>query len=570
MTPTPNRAPVAGWTQSLLLGVLLALIYALNFRELGIGDTVPASQLPTAVLHGDGVFLDRFYPNPDALPNWVALKRGHVVSRYPLGTALFALPFEAPQILVLDVFRPGWDRDPDTAIRFCTAMSKITSVVIGVLTALVLFSLLRRLGLGWLAWPATLAAALGSDLWCVGSQGLWQHGPAALALTVTMFLLLPEKPSPGRLFFAGLTTACLVCFRALDVVFAAAIFLAVAWRWPRGLMYFLPFPLLLGGLLLASNWWFFGTVQGGQPELEAYNPGWHHVEGVWTGNLIDGAAGTLFSPSRGLFVFSPWALLAVLGLPAVWARLRQWPVLLLLTVGLAVNLVALSRYAVWWGGCSFGPRYWTDAMPIFAVLLGLGLSWAWQRCRPAFWGCAAAIVLSVTIQTIGAFCYPSSFNVSPNYVDVQHERLWDWGDGELARCLREGPHLPWQSAPPAPDAAVRQVLNAQVEAWNHGDLDAFMAGYWSAPDLTFYSGPDRTSGWQATLDRYRKRYQAEGKEMGQLTFSDVDVKMLGPDYALVRGRWQLELSTDKPGGLFTLIFRRLPEGWRIIHDHTSK
>ena len=122
----------------------------------------------------------------------------------------------------------------------------------------------------------------------------------------------------------------------------------------------------------------------------------------------------------------------------------------------------------------------------------------------------------------------------------------------------------------APDAAVRQVLNAQVEAWNHGDLDAFMAGYWSSPDLSFFSGPDRTSGWQATLDRYRKRYQADGKEMGRLTFSDVDVEVLGPDYALVRGHWQLELSKDKPGGLFTLIFRRLPEGWRIIHDHTSK
>lgn len=554
MNPTPNRAPAAAWKQTLLLAVLLTVIYTLNFRELGIGDTVAASQLPTAVLHGDGVVLDRFYPDRDDLPYWVALKRGHVVSRYPLGTGLLALPFEAPQIIVLDVFRPGWDRDPDTAIRFCTGMSKITSVVLGVLTGVVLFTLLRRLGLGWLAWPATLAATLGSDLWCVGSQGLWQHGPAALALTLSMLLLLPEKPSPGRLLLAGLATACLVCFRALDAVFAAAIFLAVVWRWPRGLVYFLPFPLLLGGLLLASNWWFFGTAAGGQPELESYNPGWRHIEGVWTGNLIDGAAGTLFSPSRGLFVFSPWALLAVLTLPAVWGRLRQWPVLLLLTVSLAADLAVLSQYAVWWAGCSFGPRYWTDAMPIFAVLLGLGLSWAWQRCRPVFWGYAAAIVLSVTIQTIGAFCYPSSFNSSPNYVDVQHERLWDWGDGELARCLREGPHLAWRPVPaPPPDAAVRQVLSAQVEAWNHGDLDAFMAGYWSSPDLTFYSGPDRTSGWQATLDRYRKRYQTDGKEMGRLTFSDLDVEVLGPDYALVRGRWQLELSKDKPGGLFTLI-----------------
>ena len=123
---------------------------------------------------------------------------------------------------------------------------------------------------------------------------------------------------------------------------------------------------------------------------------------------------------------------------------------------------------------------------------------------------------------------------------------------------------------PSPEAAVRQVLDAQVAAWNRGDLDGFMAGYWSSPDLTFFSGPDRTAGWQATLDRYRKRYKSEGKEMGRLTFSDVTVEMLGPDAALVRGGWRLEMSKETPSGLFTLIFRRLTEGWRIIHDHTSK
>jgi beta-aspartyl-peptidase (threonine type) len=119
------------------------------------------------------------------------------------------------------------------------------------------------------------------------------------------------------------------------------------------------------------------------------------------------------------------------------------------------------------------------------------------------------------------------------------------------------------------DAAIRRVLEAQVEAWNKGDLEAFMTGYWQSPELSFYSGGDKYRGWQATIERYRKRYQSEGQEMGRLTFSELDVQVLGPDNALVRGRWQLVRSKDKPGGLFTLIFRRFPEGWRIIHDHTS-
>jgi beta-aspartyl-peptidase (threonine type) len=121
-----------------------------------------------------------------------------------------------------------------------------------------------------------------------------------------------------------------------------------------------------------------------------------------------------------------------------------------------------------------------------------------------------------------------------------------------------------------PEKAVRAVLDEQQTAWNKGDLEGFMAGYWKSDDLRFFSGPDVTQGWQATLDRYKKKYQADGKEMGKLTFSEVDAVKLGPDAALVRGRWKLKMSKDEPGGLFTLVFRRTPDGWRIVHDHTSK
>ena len=117
--------------------------------------------------------------------------------------------------------------------------------------------------------------------------------------------------------------------------------------------------------------------------------------------------------------------------------------------------------------------------------------------------------------------------------------------------------------------AVRKVLDDQVTAWNKADLRGFMEGYWQSPDLSFYSGKNKTKGWQATLDRYRKKYQGEGKEMGKLAFSELDVTLLGSSHALVRGRWQLALAKDNPSGLFTLIFQKLPAGWRIVHDHTS-
>jgi ketosteroid isomerase-like protein len=123
--------------------------------------------------------------------------------------------------------------------------------------------------------------------------------------------------------------------------------------------------------------------------------------------------------------------------------------------------------------------------------------------------------------------------------------------------------------PPSIDVAVRAVLQAQVGAWNHHDLDAFMAGYWKSPELTFFSGATETKGWEPTLERYRRNYQSAGNSMGTLSFSDLRVEPLSSDAAFVRGQFHLVMPDGKqPHGVFTLIFRKFPEGWRIVHDHT--
>lgn len=122
----------------------------------------------------------------------------------------------------------------------------------------------------------------------------------------------------------------------------------------------------------------------------------------------------------------------------------------------------------------------------------------------------------------------------------------------------------------APEAAIRGVLDGQVTAWNRHDLEGFMAGYWKSPALTFFSGGTVTQGWEPTLERYRQRYQSAGTEMGTLDFSDLTVQMLGKDAAFVRGRFHLKMTSGKDSsGIFTLIFRRFPQGWKIVHDHTS-
>ncbi len=123
----------------------------------------------------------------------------------------------------------------------------------------------------------------------------------------------------------------------------------------------------------------------------------------------------------------------------------------------------------------------------------------------------------------------------------------------------------------ATESKIRAVLDGQVAAWNRGDLVGYMAGYWKSPDLSFYSSGTVTTGWQPTLFRYRQRYQGEGREMGQLTFGEVQILPLSENAAVVRGHWSLRMSRlgKEPRGLFTVVMKRLPEGWRIVHDHSS-
>jgi len=115
---------------------------------------------------------------------------------------------------------------------------------------------------------------------------------------------------------------------------------------------------------------------------------------------------------------------------------------------------------------------------------------------------------------------------------------------------------------------IRAVLDAQRDAWNRGDIDRYMEGYARGSKTVFISGDSVTRGWQTVRDRYKKGYDSREK-MGTLTFSEIEVSLLNSTTAVVIGRWQLQRANDEPKGRFTLIFKRLPQGWRIVHDHSS-
>jgi len=117
-------------------------------------------------------------------------------------------------------------------------------------------------------------------------------------------------------------------------------------------------------------------------------------------------------------------------------------------------------------------------------------------------------------------------------------------------------------------AQIRGVLTAQQEAWNRGDVDAFLDGYWHSDKTAFAGTQGIVRGWEGLRERYRKSYPGR-REMGTLAFSELEVTPLCADAALALGHWHLDREAGPVGGVFSLVLRRFPEGWRIIADHTS-
>jgi ketosteroid isomerase-like protein len=116
--------------------------------------------------------------------------------------------------------------------------------------------------------------------------------------------------------------------------------------------------------------------------------------------------------------------------------------------------------------------------------------------------------------------------------------------------------------------AILKVLEIQQQAWNRGDIDGFMQGYWKSDSLVFVGKAAPLYGWQSTIDRYKKAYPNKAA-MGQLTFDIMQVRLLDANNGFVLGGWRLKRKKDAFGGYFTLWFRKINGEWKVVVDHTS-
>ncbi len=209
--------------------------------------------------------------------------------------------------------------------------------------------------------------------------------------------------------------------------------------------------------VLAYNLRIFDSVFGSYP-----------ADWLLGGNVLNGTAGLLFSPSRGLLIFCPIFLFSAVGV-YLWFRAPQKPQMLIYAICIAtaaVHFLTLAKYRLWWGGFAYGPRLMTDVVPCLVILMIPAMRLV-EASRAWRFGFVATLVFSIGVQGIGAFCYPNGhWDALPQFVDRHEERLWNWRDNQISRSLLAGPVL----APYRVAWACTMGRESPAEALKHQDV----------------------------------------------------------------------------------------------------
>lgn len=436
--PDANQHRLRTWFLAIVAGCFV--VFSMNFRELGLADTVPSTLLAASIVRDFDLTLDEFQPlldEPGADPRttlrrqmaWtsaILTERGHLRSLYPVGAAVLAAPVYAVRLAF----------GPLRHFADYRATAKTAAALIAALSAGFVFLALLRFTNRRTAACLALVYALGTSVWVIASQALWQHGPALLCLAIGVWaaLRLAERDDRRDALVVSIAVAMTIVCRPQNLPASFAVFaFALATRPRRFLDLALP-GAVIGGLLVGYNVHAFGKISGAYEAIYA-SPGhvWRGLTArtAFTGPLVEGLAGILVSPSRGLFVYSP--VLAVglvcLALASVKERLARF-----LLGWVVVTLVFYGKNRIWWGGTSYGPRYMTElSLPL---ILGLGMIWnRISERRAALVTVALLAAFGVLVQALGAFTWECGWHTSPTWIDFRPERLWDVRDPEIGRCL---------------------------------------------------------------------------------------------------------------------------------------
>lgn len=524
-TPAPGRDAAGAAARRARLaaacvGAVVFAVYLSALRGVGSGDTMAARLLPFSLLRRGTLDLDElaWLRAPDPRPHFLRQTAdGHWRSMYPLATPLVVTPLAAPFAWWAAARGMG---DDDARFRLLTVVfERAAASLIGALAVAVLLLAAREIApLRW-AVAAALCAAFGTSLW-PHSLALWQHPLTALAIAA-MALALLRPPTRRRALAAGLLAGAALAARPTAIVLLPVLAL-LAWRERRAQLWWMIGPILGGAALVA----ILNSVVLGQP-TGGYAP---RLPVPALGPM----AGLLVSPNRGLFIYTPLAVLA-------FAALRRGtrPVALRYFALAPLAYVALfGASRSWWGGWCYGPRFFTDLVPLMSLCALPSARQLWTR-RAGRGLLVAGALWGVGVQAIGVYFDHDDWNRLPADVDTNEARLWSWSDtqilrglgagwhgGELASVLRQlvtdprpvplaplaGSQLagaiepvtppPWHCRLGQPCAAAVRVTNDSPDGmWpaytDYGPYGVVLGAWWSDPTL-----PPPARGMWARLPRH--------------------------------------------------------------------
>jgi hypothetical protein len=382
--------------------------------------------------------------------------KGHLLTTYPWAVGLFAIP----AVIVIDLAHALGGPSGDAVVAGHSQIVPLVQVWTASLVtgsacaALALLAYRRLQGTAktrrhW-ATVCGLVFAFATSAWSSASRALWEHGPSILFLAIALLALdhlFPRKgcrtTSAWPPVVAGLALAASVAMRPTNAIALVLVTMLMFWKTPARSRA----AYLIGVFVVFVPWTLITLHSYGtpfQPYLQESNVG-------LSSTFLESAAAQLFSPSRGLFIFSPIVLVAIAGGLIMWRRNTATPLELLSAATIPCSLVAIALFPIWWAGTSFGPRFMTDTLPFIFVLSLPFVDWVarWhsERSRSRPWtyrvavvGSVVLVASSVLVNAQGAVFRSSiCWNLKApavKSVDDDPSRVWSWGDPQPVYALQ--------------------------------------------------------------------------------------------------------------------------------------
>jgi MFS family permease len=431
-----NFPTLPGAARAGLLALVCFVCFNVNGRELGTYDSQPAKFLAREILVSHTLTLDATVAQIPAYgerPGFVRTADGHFRSAYSILPALEAAVVGWPlaALHIIDLTGP---LSPNLLAKLTASLLSSVAVLFAFLTA-------RRYASDTVSAFVALGFGLGTNIWALASQTLWQHESVLAGLSMALFFLTAPTVSTRGLWIAsvGLGLAGWARPQVAPAIAILALCLITRRRRWRDLLALVPL-VICGGLALWLNVRWFGHPLGAAPRLESLHPLLHGVDGSLTRTPWQNAFGLLFSPSRGLVIYSPIVLVTLLSLRRAWDEGLRGGVLAWCWIAAFAQFALYAGYSVWWGGYTYGPRYLIDLLPLLVPLAAAGATILVRMPVGTVAG-SAALAWSVLLAATGAWCYPADgWNSDPVNVDQHHERLWEWRDPQFVRAWQKGAH----------------------------------------------------------------------------------------------------------------------------------